>query len=141
MISFAAERTCFRLPLVVGRYPGRSTDSGQRHVNSCSWTSFGMSTSTGPGRPVRAMWKASRIVSASSFASLTRKLCLVIGIVMPVMSASWNASLPTTGVGTCPVIATIGTESIFASASAVTRLQPPGPEVAMATPTFPVAQA
>ena len=34
------------------------------------------------------------------------------------MSASWNASLPTTGVGTWPVIATIGTESILASASA-----------------------
>ncbi len=100
-----------------------------------------MSTSTGPGRPVRAMWNASRSVSASWFASLTRKLCLVIGIVIPVMSASWKASLPTTGVGTWPVIATIGTESIFASASAVTRLHPPGPEVAIATPTLPVAHA
>ena len=87
------------------------------------------------------MWNASRIVSATSPGSVTRKLCLVTGIVMPVMSASWKASLPTTGVGTCPVIATSGTESIFASASAVTRLQPPGPEVAIATPTLPVAQA
>ena len=68
-------------------------------------------------------------------------LCFVTGIVMPVMSASWNASLPTTGVGTWPVIATMGTESILASASAVTRLQPPGPDVAIATPTLPVAQA
>ncbi len=100
-----------------------------------------MSTSTGPGRPVDAMWKASRIVPATSAASFTRKLCFVIGIVMPVMSASWKASLPTTGVGTCPVMATTGTESIFASASAVTRLQPPGPEVAIATPTLPVAHA
>ena len=87
------------------------------------------------------MWNASRIVSATSPGSVTRKLCFVTGIVMPVMSASWKASLPTAGMGTCPVIATIGTESIFASASAVTRLQPPGPEVAIATPTLPVAQA
>ena len=60
---------------------------------------------------------------------------------MPVMSASWKASLPTTGVGTCPVIATIGTESIFASARGVTRFVAPGPEVAMQTPTLPVTQA
>ena len=71
-----------------------------------------MSTSTGPGRPVRAMWNASRMVSATAAASVTRKLCLVTGMVIPVMSASWNASFPTTGVGTWPVIATIGTESM-----------------------------
>jgi len=87
------------------------------------------------------MWKASRIVSTMSAASLTRKLCFVTGSVMPVMSASWKASLPTTGVGTWPVRATIGTESIFASASGVTRLVAPGPLVAMHTPTLPVAQA
>jgi hypothetical protein len=46
------------------------------------------------------MWNASRIVSATSPGSFTRKLCFVIGIVIPVMSASWKASLPTTGVGT-----------------------------------------
>ena len=87
------------------------------------------------------MWNASRIASATPPGSVTSMLCFVTGIVMPVMSASWNASLPTTGVGTWPVIATIGTESIFASASAVTRLQPPGPDVAIATPTLPVAHA
>ncbi len=87
------------------------------------------------------MWKASRIVSTMSAGSFTRKLCFVTGIVMPVMSASWNASLPTTGVGTWPVIATIGTESIFASANGVTRLVAPGPLVAMHTPTLPVAHA
>ena len=42
---------------------------------------------------------------------------------------------------TWPVIATIGTESIIASASGVTRLVAPGPEVAMQTPTRPVAEA
>jgi hypothetical protein len=31
---------------------------------------------------------------------------------MPWMSASWKASVPMAGPGTCPVIATIGTESM-----------------------------
>ena len=39
---------------------------------------------------------------------------------------------------TWPVIATMGTESSSASASPVTRLVAPGPEVAMQTPTSPV---
>src|SRR3954463_11887102 len=38
-------------------------------------------------------------------------------------------------------MATIGTESMYASAIGVTRLVAPGPEVAMQTPTFPVADA
>jgi hypothetical protein len=71
-----------------------------------------MSTSTGPGRPVEARWKASAIRCGISRASVTRKLCLVIGIVMPRMSASWKASVPIAAVGTWPVIATIGTESM-----------------------------
>jgi hypothetical protein len=37
---------------------------------------------------------------------------LVIGSVIPVMSASWNASVPTMALGTWPVMATIGTESM-----------------------------
>jgi len=60
---------------------------------------------------------------------------------MPVVSHSWKASEPITGLGTCPVIATIGTESMNASDSAVTRLVAPGPLVAMQTPTLPVAHA
>ena len=36
-------------------------------------------------------------------------------------------------------MATIGTESMYASAMAVTRFVAPGPEVAMHTPTRPVA--
>jgi hypothetical protein len=37
---------------------------------------------------------------------------LVIGSVMPVMSASWKASVPISGRPTWPVMATIGTESM-----------------------------
>ena len=60
---------------------------------------------------------------------------------MPTLSASWNASLPIEVVGTCPVKATIGIESIRASCSAVTRLVAAGPEVTRHTPTFPVVRA
>ena len=45
------------------------------------------------------------------------------------------------GLDTCPVIATIGTESIWAVVMPVTRLVAPGPEVAMHTPTLPVTLA
>jgi hypothetical protein len=80
-------------------------------VRSCR-TSFGTSTSTGPGRPVEARWNAAAIADATSSADCTRKLCFVIGSVIPEMSASWNASVPMNARPTCPVIATIGTESI-----------------------------
>ena len=53
-----------------------------------------MSTRTGPGRPVEATWKASPMVRAMSSGLVTRKLCLVIGIVIPEMSASWKPSVP-----------------------------------------------
>lgn len=62
-------------------------------------------------------------------------------MVMPEMSASWKASVPIRPRPTWPVIATTGTESICASASGVTRLVAPGPEVAMHTPTLPEAWA
>jgi hypothetical protein len=68
-------------------------------------------------------------------------LCLVIGMVMPVMSASWKASVPISGRLCWPVIATIGIESMCASAIGVTRFVAPGPDVAMHTPTLPVACA
>ena len=100
-----------------------------------------MSTSTGPGRPVAAMWNAAAIAHGISSACCTRNECLTIGITMPVMSASWKASVPIRCVGTWPVIATIGVESRNASAIGVTRFVAPGPDVAMQTPTLPVARA
>jgi hypothetical protein len=62
-----------------------------------------------------------------SAASVTSVLCLVIGMVMPVMSASWNASVPMSGRLCWPVIATTGIESMWASAIGVTRLVGPRP--------------
>ena len=100
-----------------------------------------MSTSTGPGLPVRAMWKASWIACGISRGSWIMIECLTTGIVIPVVSASWKPSVPSSSVRTCPVRNTVGTESMIASAIGVTRLVAPGPEVASATPTLPVAFA
>ncbi len=83
------------------------------------------------------MWKAALIAPGMSSGRVIRKLCLVIGNVMPRMSASWKASVPIAVEETWPVIATIGTESMNASAMPVTRLVAPGPDVAMQTPTLP----
>ena len=57
---------------MVGLYPGSATVSGYSKSASSVKTSFGMSTSTGPGRPVLAMWKASLITRAISEACMTR---------------------------------------------------------------------
>ena len=77
----------------------------------CSVTSLGMSTTTGPGRPLPARWKARFTASGSSSTRLTRMLCLTQGRVMPTVSTSWKASLPITAVRTWPVNTTSGTES------------------------------
>jgi hypothetical protein len=52
-----------------------------------------------------------------------------------------KASVPMDDVGTWPVMHTMGTESMKASASGVTMLVAPGPLVTMATPGLPVAWA
>ena len=68
-------------------------------------------------------------------------LYLVMGIVTPTMSISWKASRPKFATGTCPEIATTGMESRYAVAKPVTMLVAPGPEVAIHTPTLPLALA
>ena len=81
------------------------------------------------------------IAAASSSTSWTSHECFTIGIVIPVMSHSWKASVPISVVRTWPVMQTSGVESIHASAIGVTRFVAPGPEVAIATPTRPDARA
>ncbi len=117
------------------------TDSGHSQVIVWFATSFGKSTSTGPGRPVVATWNASRMMRGMSCASVTSQLCFVTGIVMPSVSHSWNASEPIELSATWPVITTSGIESRYASASGVTMFVAAGPLVTMATPGRPVACA
>ena len=62
-----------------------------------------MSISTGPGRPEVASFTASWTMSGSISTSSTNQECLTIGIVIPVMSHSWNASVPRSFVRTWPV--------------------------------------
>src|ERR1044071_9161291 len=93
-----------------------------------------MSTSTGPGRPLRATWKAFFITCGNSFTSCTSQEGLTIGIVIPVASVSWNASVPISDERTWPVMQTSGVESIHASAIGVTRFVAPGPGVAFGIP-------
>ena len=62
-------------------------------------------------------------------------------LVAPITSDSWKASRPTCVLFTWPVIATIGTESMYAVQSPVTRFSAPGPEVAKTTPGLPHARA
>ena len=102
-----------------------------------NWISFGISINTGPGLPVVATLNASCITSERSLISFTNQLCFVHGRVIPVVSHSWNASVPIRCVGTWPEIQTIGTESMYASVKAVTTLVAPGPEVTKTTPGFP----
>ncbi len=87
------------------------------------------------------MAKASWIAGPSSSALVTRMLCFVTDMVTPMTSVSWKLSFPMAGRATCPVMATMGTESIKALARPVTRLVAPGPEVEQQTPTWPVMRA
>ena len=87
------------------------------------------------------MWNASCTTRGISSGCWIMKECLTIGIVMPIVSASWKPSVPSSSVRTWPVKNTTGTESIIASVIGVTRLVAPGPEVAQQTPTLPVALA
>ena len=103
-MSAAAARMASGFPAVTGRYPGSSMSSSEGSYQVMadrgllgSTMSLGMSTSTGPGRPVVAMWKASWMIRGMSWASVTRKLCLVTAMVMPVVSHSWKASVPMAG--------------------------------------------
>jgi hypothetical protein len=52
------------------------------------------------------------MIRGSSSALITSSLCLVTERVMPTVSHSWKASVPMAVVGTWPVMATIGTESM-----------------------------
>jgi hypothetical protein len=71
-ILFAACLTCFRLPLIVGLYPGRFISTLKFSSIRSVVTSSGISIRTGPGLPVEATLKASFITFGSSLTSLTR---------------------------------------------------------------------
>ena len=77
----------WRVSIGCGRKGSGAAAAKSKAAAACC-ASLVMSTSTGPGRPESAIWKALRTVGAMSSARVTRKLCLVMGSVMPVMSTS-----------------------------------------------------
>jgi hypothetical protein len=97
-----------------------------------------MSTTTGPGRPVRASSKAARMMPSSFSGSVTRNTCLATAPITEAIGASWKASEPMAARGTWPQMTTRGMESAAQSRTGVTMLVAPGPEVTIATPTWPV---
>ena len=72
IMVFAAFFTWPGCPSYVGLYDRRWTRSGYSKSACFMSTSFGRSMCTGPGRPVAAMWKASRITGVMSLMSFTR---------------------------------------------------------------------
>ena len=95
----------------------------------------------GPGRPLAASAKASSTSAARSSPCSAVIECLTTGTLMPATSVSWKAIVPRRWVATWPQTNTTGTESIHASATAVSRFTAPGPLVASATPGRPVTRA
>ena len=110
-------------------------------VSAVFCTSLGTSTTTGPGRPLRAISNAVRKVASSTLASVTRNTCFAQAPMIVLTGASWNASLPMAATPTWPQITTMGIESAIESRTGVTMLVAPGPEVTTATPTLPEARA
>src|SRR5277367_1597199 len=101
---------------------GRVLVIGMAFLKILAVTSLGKSTSTGPGRPLVAISKASLIRFGRSATVLTITFHFVQALEIPITSASWNASLPIAVVGTCPQKTTIGLPSDKASCMGVTTL-------------------
>ena len=59
-----------------------------------------------------ATWKAAATTRGMSSTFLMSQLCFVMPMVTPVMSHSWNASVPMEAVATWPDTTTSGVESM-----------------------------
>ena len=86
-----------------------------------------------------AILKALRTISVIFSDASTAWAHLLIGLHIPMASMIWWLSLCCRLVEPCPMIATTGARSMFASAIPVRRLVTPGPRVPRQTPAFPVS--
>ena len=98
--------------VIVSTWRAMVTGSFASYSQLAAVTSLVISTSTGPGRPLLAIWKALLRTSANFVMSFTMKLYFVIGIVTPVISISWKLSRPKRLTPTLQVMATTGMESM-----------------------------
>ena len=109
--SQAAASVARRRPPGARAVAGHGRHALARRSGARRSASLGMSTTTGPGRPLRATSKAVRRVASSLSASVTRNTCLAQAPMMLAIGASWKASVPMAAVGTWPQITTMGMES------------------------------
>jgi hypothetical protein len=103
--------------------------------------STGISTKTGPGRPVSACRIA--VVSTSGIwrVSLTVQEPLVMGRSRSTCSTSWSDPSPRSPSGAAPPIRSTGLRAEYALAMPVTASVTPGPAVTTATPILRVSRA
>ena len=103
--------------------------------------STGISTKTGPGRPVSAVRMA--VVSTSGIwrVSATDHEPLVMGRSRPTCSVSWSAPSPRSPSGAAPPMRSTGLRAEYALATPVTASVTPGPAVTTATPILRVSRA
>ena len=92
----------------------------------------------GPGFASCATRNALATISGIASARCTRVVHLVIGSSIRGMSMYWCDSLCILSIAVCPVSATIGARSRYASAMPVMRFVAPGPSVDIATAQRPV---
>ncbi len=103
--------------------------------------STGISTKTGPGRPVSAVRIA--VVSTSGIwrVSDTVHEPLVMGLRRSTCSTSWSEPRPRRPRGAAPPISSSGLLAEYALATPVTASVTPGPAVTAATPILRVSRA
>ncbi len=113
----------------------KPSQTGSRVTSASSWKRLkGMSTLTGPGRPLVIVVTAWRRASGSMSTREGWKLRFTTGRTTFGKSAwlwrlsSWNGLRLNCEVGTLAVRAKNAEESVWATASAITRLADPGPQ-------------
>ncbi len=96
--------------------------------------------STGPGRPLAAVRKASRMIFGASAGLVMHQVFLATVLQISAISTHWKASLPNKLELALPVMAISGMESACAVYRPVTKLVAPGPEVQIAMASLPEAR-
>src|SRR5712664_755872 len=108
------------------------------HCASPVITSIGRLTNAEPGRADSAARKAAESTSAVAAGESISAAYLVTGLHTLTESIVWCTDLRRFSTATAPPNATSGSPSELAVAKPVTKLETPGPDVAIATPALPV---
>jgi len=137
-IAWIARFTCALSGSGINGAWTRNGVSSARSSTCEAATSSGSSRWVAPGFSVCATLKAFRTASGMMDARAICACHFVTGLNSAITSMYWCDSLCIRSSEACPVMATSGTRSRFASATPVRRFVAPGPSVARQTPAFPV---